>query len=485
MTMRLASLTADAPRGAESREIAGLASDSREVKPGFLFAALPGAKTDGSQYVADAASRGAAAILGGPAAEAAARAAGLPFVASDNPRRALALMAARFFGAQPQVIAAVTGTNGKTSIASFTRQIFEAAGYAAASIGTLGVAGSGGSAPLRHTTPDPVELHTILSQLKQRGVEHVALEASSHGLDQHRLDGVNIRAAGFTNITRDHLDYHPSFEAYLHAKRRLFSDLLAPGAPAAINADGAHADAFAAAAQARKLRVLTVGEGGAFLKLAARRARADGQDLTLVHDGRTLELALPLAGLFQASNALVAAAMALGLGISESVVFGALTRLEGATGRLQRVAANAAGAPVFVDYAHTPDALETVLRALRPHTQGRLWAVFGCGGDRDAGKRALMGEAAARLADEVIVTDDNPRSEDPAAIRAAVLKGAPGAREIGDRAAAIAEAVRGARAGDVVVIAGKGHETGQISGAVTRPFSDIAEARKAAQETRA
>jgi UDP-N-acetylmuramoyl-L-alanyl-D-glutamate--2,6-diaminopimelate ligase len=417
-------------------------------------------------------------VLGLPEARAEAEALGVRFIADENPRARLAHFAAAFFGAQPATVAAVTGTNGKTSVAVFLRQIWERLGYTAASMGTIGVVAPSGTRTLAHTTPDPIEIHRILAELAREGVDHLALEASSHGLDQHRLDGVKVAAAGFTNITRDHLDYHANFAAYLAAKLRLFSERAEQGGVAVINADAEHADDFVAAAQG--LRVLTVGEHGEALKLVARAPNSDGQDLTVLHAGKTYNVRLPLAGGFQASNALVAAGLAIGLGDPAAKVFAALEHLKGAAGRLEKVAAAKSGAPVYVDYAHTPDALQTVLKALRPHAAGKLHVVFGCGGDRDRGKRPLMGAIAAKLADVAIVTDDNPRSEEPAAIRAEILAGCPGAREIGDRADAIRAAIAALEAGDILVIAGKGHESGQIVGAVTRPFSDREEAVKAA-----
>lgn len=458
----------------------GLASDSREVKSGYLFAALPGTRTDGGAFVADAVSRGAVAVLGRPALAAQARELGVAFLADENPRLRLAHLSASFYGAQPDVVAAVTGTNGKTSVAVFLRQIWAHLHLRAASLGTVGLVTPSGEIPLAHTTPDPIALHRLLAELKHQRVEHLALEASSHGLDQCRLDGVRIAAAAFTNITRDHLDYHPTFEAYLHAKLRLFCELVRDGGVAVVNTDAAHSQEFVSAAKARKLNLLTVGETGATLRLLGRKPRADGQDLQIRYDGRCWDVALPLAGSFQASNALVAAALALGLGAPAEQTFAALALLRGAPGRLEKVAYAASGAPIYVDYAHTPDALETVLTALRPHVRGTLHVIFGCGGDRDKGKRPLMGAAAAKHADSLIVTDDNPRSEDAAAIRRETLTGCLDAREIGDRAEAIHAGIAALGADDVLVIAGKGHEAGQVVGNETRPFLDRDEAIKAA-----
>jgi UDP-N-acetylmuramoyl-L-alanyl-D-glutamate--2,6-diaminopimelate ligase len=378
------------------------------------------------------------------------------------------------------VIAAVTGTNGKTSIAVFLREIWTRLGKPAASMGTIGVVTPERVIKLDNTTPGPIEVQSLLAQLKADGIDHLALEASSHGLDQYRLDGAEIAAVAVTNITRDHLDYHPSFEAYIQAKLRLFRDLARDGAAAVINADADYADRFIAVAAERGLRLFTVGEAGGGLKLIARKPTADGQGLEVVYAGQTYTVALPLAGAFQASNALVAAGLAIGLGEDPAAVFDALHYLKGAPGRLEKVAVAASGAPIYVDYAHTPDALETVLLALRPHTARKLIVVFGCGGDRDKGKRPLMGASAARLADRAIVTDDNPRSEVPAQIRAEILAACPGASEIADRALAIHTGISELSADDVLVIAGKGHESGQIVGSTVHPFNDRDEAVKAA-----
>jgi UDP-N-acetylmuramoyl-L-alanyl-D-glutamate--2,6-diaminopimelate ligase len=461
------------------REFSGLASDSREVKPGYLFAALSGAKANGAAFISDAVKRGAVAVLATPEARADVEKLGVRFIADENPRLGLARFAAAYFGAQPDVVAAVTGTNGKTSVAVFLRQIWEQLGRKAASMGTIGVVTPTGEIELKHTTPDPIEVQRLMAKLKHDGVDHLALEASSHGLDQFRLDGVVIAAAGFTNITRDHLDYHATFEDYLAAKLRLFT-MVKDGGVAVVNADAPRSHAFVAAAGARGLRLLTVGERGETLKLAARDPHGDGQTLRIAYNDTLYNVALPLAGSFQAANALVAAGLAIGLGEDAAKVFAALEKLKGAPGRLEKVAYAKSGAPVYVDYAHTPDALETVLTAIRPHVANKLHVVFGCGGDRDKGKRPLMGKAATQFADDVIVTDDNPRSEDPATIRKEALAGAPRAREIGDRAQAIHAAIASLQVGDVLVIAGKGHESGQTIGKVVRPFLDKDEAVKAA-----
>jgi UDP-N-acetylmuramoyl-L-alanyl-D-glutamate--2,6-diaminopimelate ligase len=450
-------------------EIAGLTADSRAVKPGYLFAALPGTKLDGTAFIAQALEKGAAALLvpQGSAVEA-----GVPVIADRNPRRRLAHMAARFFGAQPRTIAAVTGTNGKTSVATFLRQIWAALGEEAASLGTLGIASPKGERPLGYTTPDPVALQAELAALAKEGVTHLAMEASSHGLAQYRLDGAKLTAAGFTNITRDHMDYHASFDDYLYAKLRLFGEVMGPGGVAVINADSAQFAEFEAVSWARGHRVISVGRKGRDICLVSTQAHARGQTLALVHDGDNYEVKLPLVGGFQASNALVAAGLAIGCGADAAKVFAALEKLTGAKGRMEEAAHLANGASVYIDYAHTPDALENVLEAMRPHTKKRLHVVFGCGGDRDPGKRPIMGEIAAKLADAVYVTDDNPRGEDAGTIRAAIMKGCPGATEIGDRAKAIETATAALDTGDVLVVAGKGHETGQIIGEKTVPFSD-------------
>ena len=460
----------------------GLTSDSRKVKPGYLFAALPGTKTDGAKFVQDAVSRGAVAVLGLAALEADVAALGVRFIPDANPRLGLARYAAAFYPAQPGVIAAITGTKGKSSIVAFLREIWTALGKPAASLGTVGVISPKGETPLNHTTPDPVEIHQLLSQLAADGVDHLAIEASSHGLDQHRLDGVKIAGVGFTNITRDHMDYHPTFEDYLAAKLRLFSEVVQDGGVAVVNADADHADAFIAAAKARGLKLLTVGRKGEDIYLERREDQGGAQALTLRHAGKIHHVLLPQAGAFQTSNALVAAGIAIGLGDDATKVFKALEHLRGAPGRMEKVAFSKDGAPIYVDYAHTPDSLEKVLEALRPHTAGRLHVVFGCGGDRDKGKRPLMGAIAARLADDVIVTDDNPRTEDAATIRAEILAAAPGAREIGDRHDAIRAGIAALATGDVLILAGKGHESGQYINGVTYPFSDREEAVKFALE---
>ena len=462
-------------------EFRGLAADSRDVRPGFLFAALAGTKTDGARFIEDAVKRGAVAVLAAPEAAPLAYRLGVDFIPAANPRKRLAQIAAEFYGAQPATIAAVTGTNGKTSIASFLRQIWTFQGRRAASLGTVGIDSPSGHVTLSHTTPDPIVIARELARLKTEGVDWLALEASSHGLDQYRLDGARIAAGAFTNITRDHMDYHPSFADYLAAKLRLFRELVVDGGVAVVNMDAEHRGEFAAAAKERRLRLIGVGVQGEELRLTACAPNAHGQDLTVRYLGRERRIALPLAAAFQASNALVAAGIALGLGDAEDKVFAALEQLKGAPGRLELVARARSGAPIYVDYAHTPDAIETVLKELRPHVKGRLHVVFGCGGDRDKGKRPLMGEAALRYADAVIVTDDNPRAEDAATIRREAMAGCPSAREIGDRAEAIRQAVAALGPGDVLVLAGKGHEENQIVGTEAQPFSDRREAAEAAR----
>jgi len=460
--------------------ITGLASDSRKVKPGYLFAALAGTKTDGARFVKDAVARGAVAVMGAPAMADEVTALGAQFIPEENPRAALARYAAIFFAAQPQTVAAVTGTKGKSSIVAFLREIWTALGKPAASLGTVGVVGPKGEIPLSHTTPDPVEIHQLLAKLKDEGVDYLAIEASSHGLDQHRLDGVKIAACGFTNITRDHMDYHPTFSDYLTAKLRLFTEVVQDGGVAVVNADAAHAQAFIDAAETRGLKLITVGREGDTIHLDRREDRGGNQALTLHYQGKIFYVELPQAGEFQASNALVAAGLAIGLGGDPTKVFEALEHLKGAPGRMEKVAIAKSGAPIYVDYAHTPDSLEKILEALRPHTANRLHVVFGCGGDRDKGKRPLMGAVAVKLADDVIVTDDNPRTEDAAAIRSEILAAAKGAREIGDRALAIRTAVADLKTGDVLVLAGKGHETGQYVMGEVLPFSDREQAIQAA-----
>jgi UDP-N-acetylmuramoyl-L-alanyl-D-glutamate--2,6-diaminopimelate ligase len=452
-------------------EVSGLAMDSRVVKPGDLFFALAGAKIDGARFVDAAIAAGAVAIAG----EHLPQRLSVPSVTTANPRRALALAAARFHPKQPATIAAVTGTSGKTSVAAFTRQIWQRLGHASASIGTIGLVSSKRTVYGSLTTPDPIALHRQLDEIARDGVTHLAFEASSHGLDQYRLDGVRIAAGGFTNLSRDHMDYHPDVAHYLNAKLRLFRDLVPPGGGAVISADHDCSGEVIDAARKRGLRLLTVGANGDGRGEGIRLIDAgiDGfaQKLTLEHRGRTIAARLPLVGGFQVENALVSAGLAIATGSDAQAVFASLEHLEGAKGRLERVGERN-GAPIFVDYAHKPDALAKALQALRPYAKRKLIVVFGAGGDRDAGKRPLMGAIASENADHVIVTDDNPRSEKPEAIRAAILDAAKDAREIGDRAQAIRAAIEELQPGDALLIAGKGHETGQIIGDETLPFSD-------------
>jgi len=450
-------------------ELAGMAADSRKVRAGFLFFAIAGAKADGAHFARQAVAAGAVAV----AAEQ--RPDGLPdrvaFVQVSNARRALALAAAKFFPRQPGTIAAVTGTSGKTSVAAFTRQIWAELGLQAASIGTIGVVSPAKETYGSLTTPDPVELHRTLDQLAGDGVTHLALEASSHGLDQHRLDGVRIAAGAFTNLSRDHLDYHPTIEAYLAAKLRLFEQLVAPNGTAVIDIDDCYAGQVVETAKKRGLKIMTVGERGSDIKLVGGAIEGFAQVITIAHGGHEYKVKLPLVGAFQVQNAAVAAGLAIATGAEPARVFAALAHLSGAKGRLEH-AGTKNGAPIFIDYAHKPDALAKALAALRPYASGKLTVVFGAGGDRDAGKRPIMGRIAAENADLVIVTDDNPRSEQASAIRAAILAAAPGATEIGDRAEAIRAGIAALQTGDVLLIAGKGHETGQIVGDRILKFSD-------------
>ncbi|MEJ0091985.1 MAG: UDP-N-acetylmuramoyl-L-alanyl-D-glutamate--2,6-diaminopimelate ligase [Methylocella sp.] len=472
--MRLSELLPDIeiPQDFAGREVAGVSCDSRAATVGTVFFALPGTKTDGLAFAPQAVRQGAFAIVGERAPE-------MPigagvFIKVDDARAALAKASAQFFPRQPETVVAITGTSGKTSVAAFVRQIWAAQGLAAASLGTLGVVAPSGSVYGSLTTPDSVTLHKTLDQLAGAGVTHLALEASSHGIVQHRLDGVRLKAAAFTNLSRDHLDYHATLEDYFAAKLQLFERLLEPGQSAVVDADSGVAEKVIAACEARGLRVFSTGRKGQTLKLLAAQPDNVSTRLEIAYAGEAVKLTLPLAGAFQASNALVAAGLCLATGSPSDTVFAALERIEGAPGRLERVGQRQ-GAPIYVDYAHKPDALDKVLRTLRPYLRGKLVVVFGCGGDRDPGKRPIMGDVAARLADLVIVTDDNPRSENPAAIRKAILAGAAGAanvREIGDRASAIAEAVALLGPDDGLLIAGKGHETGQIVGDITLPFSD-------------
>ncbi len=460
--------------------LTGVTQDSRAVRPGFLFAALAGTLTHGAAYIPNALAAGAAAILtdaaGARLAAEALSASRSALVIAEDPREALASAAALWFGSQPPTMVAVTGTNGKTSVATFARQIWTLLGHAAINIGTTGVEGAW-AAPSAHTTPDPVTLHKMLAEAAAAGVTHAAMEASSHGLDQRRLDGVRLKAAGFTNFTQDHLDYHKTFDAYFAAKSALFTRVLPPDGVAVINLNDPKGQDLAAMAAMRGLRLVTVGHSVACdLCIIAQRFDATGQDLRLSWKGTPYQVRLNLIGGFQAENVALAAGLVIAAGAHPAEVLTALPGLTGVRGRMQLAATRKNGAAVYVDYAHTPDAIATALKALRPHVMGRLIVVFGAGGDRDRGKRPLMGAAAAAHADLCYVTDDNPRSEDPAAIRAAVLAACPGASEVGDRAEAILRGVDALAPGDALLVAGKGHESGQTIAGHVYPFDDVEQA---------
>jgi UDP-N-acetylmuramoyl-L-alanyl-D-glutamate--2,6-diaminopimelate ligase len=460
--------------------VTGISLDSRAVPKGALFAALPGSRVHGAEFIATALARGAQAILtdrvGAEIAADALAASDAALVLAEDPRAALSGAAALWFGAQPAVMAAVTGTNGKTSVASFTRQLWAALGHEAANLGTTGVEGAY-SAPLGHTTPDSVTLHRLLADMAREGVTHCAMEASSHGLDQRRLDGVTLRAAGFTNFTQDHLDYHQTMGAYFKAKALLFERVLPDDGVAVLNMDDPRGADLLAIAEARGIGTLTVGrDADADIRLLGQRFDASGQVLRFSYDGTIYQQTLPLIGGFQAENVLIAYGLVLACGSEPAEAAAQLPRLDGVRGRMQLAGTRKNGATVFVDYAHTPDALALALQALRPHVMGRLIVVFGAGGDRDRSKRPLMGEAAAKHADVAFVTDDNPRSEDPAAIRAEILQACPDAIEIADRAEAILRGVDALEPGDALLIAGKGHETGQIVGDTVYPFDDLEQA---------
>ena len=464
----------DLASGLGDVEITSLTADSRQVKPGSLFAALPGEIADGRDYIENALERGAAAVLSLP---------GLadmpaPYIKSDNPRQTFAQMAAQFYEGQPRIIAAMTGTNGKSSTIEFLRQIWEYAGKKAACFGTLGVTTAAGVTPLKHTTPDAIALHQTLQGLAKSGISHAGMEASSHGLKQYRLDGARLAAGGFTNLTQDHFDYHPDMQDYFDAKARLFTELLPRGAPAVINVDGKWGRKMADVAKDAGLDVMSVGWAGEHIRISEITPRSASQLLELVWDGKRIKLDLPLAGEFQVLNAVSALGLAVSTGVPKDTALEALKHLRGVAGRMEKAGETKDGAPVFIDFAHTPDGLEKLLRGVRPHTMGRVIAVFGCGGDRDPDKRPKMGAIAAKLADVVIVTDDNPRGEDAALVRKAVMAGCPDAEEIGDRKAAIKRGIALLEKGDCLVIAGKGHESGQIVGGKVLPFSDVAVARE-------
>jgi UDP-N-acetylmuramoyl-L-alanyl-D-glutamate--2,6-diaminopimelate ligase len=467
-------------RAGRDPALSGLTVDSRAVRAGMLFAALPGTSVHGATFIPAALDQGAAAILtdaaGARMAAEIMADSDVALVVAEDPRAALACAAALWFGAQPETVVAVTGTNGKTSVATFTRQIWAALGHEAINIGTTGIEGAW-TAPSGHTTPDPITLQKLLAAAAKGGVTHAAMEASSHGIDQRRLDGVRLRAGGFTNLTQDHLDYHKTMEAYFEAKAQLFTRLLPEDSVAVVNLDGARGSDMAELALSRGLRVLTVGKGqGADLQIAATRPDATGQEVRYLWQGRAFQTRLALIGAFQAENVAVAAGLAIAAGDAPEAVLGVLPRLTGVRGRMQLAATRRNGAAVYVDYAHTPDAIETALRALRPHVMGRIVVVFGAGGDRDRTKRPLMGAAAKAHADVLYVTDDNPRTEDPASIRRAILDACPEAHEVGDRAEAILRAVDALLPGDALLIAGKGHESGQIVGSDVYPFDDVEQA---------
>jgi UDP-N-acetylmuramoyl-L-alanyl-D-glutamate--2,6-diaminopimelate ligase len=449
--------------------ITGLSVDSRHVAPGHVFAALPGSAMDGRDFIPQAIERGAIAILSTPDADTL----GMPLLASDEPRLDYARLAKRLYPDQPATVVAVTGTNGKSSTVEFLRQIWTYAGHAAACFGTLGVRTPNGLLPMSHTTPDALALHKTLSDLHTAGVTHAAMEASSHGLDQRRMDEVALSAAGFTNLTQDHYDYHATPEAYYEAKARLFTELLPDRSPVVIMVDDQAGRDLFETCETAGFYARTIGWAGRDIRIAEIMPRAASQTVTLVIDGERAVVELPLAAEFQALNAVTALGLALSTGVPKDVALRALEQLTGVAGRLEIAGRKANGAPVFVDFAHTEDGLSKLLRSVRPHVEGKLRVVFGCGGDRDPDKRAKMGAVAARHADDAIVTDDNPRSEEPATIRAAVMKGCPHATEIGDRRAAIAEGIARLEAGDCLVVAGKGHEQGQIVGDKVIPFNDV------------
>ncbi len=479
----LGTLFPEAQAAGAALPVTGLTADSRSVKPGFVFVAVPGTTADGRLFAAKAAVAGAVAVVGEGNRPGDLDAA-VPYIAVADARRSLALGAARLHPGQPGTVVAVTGTSGKSSVADFVRQILSRIGRDSASLGTVGIVTNRGATYGSLTTPDPVTLHRTLDQLARDGITDLAMEASSHGIEQRRLDGVRLAAVGFTNLGRDHLDYHATIDEYLAAKLRLFTTLAPTGVPAVINADGAHAERVAAAAAKAGLDVWPTGRNGTTLVLEEARTEGFAQGLTLRHAGKRFRVRLPLVGAFQVENALVAAGLALATpagAADPAAIFAALDHLTGVPGRMERIG-EVNGALCLVDYAHKPEALDSVLTALRPFATGKLRVVFGCGGDRDRGKRPLMGAIAAEKADAVIVTDDNPRTEEPAAIRAAILAAAPGAVEIGDRAEAIRVAVAALQPGDVLVVAGKGHETGQIVGSQVLPFSDHEVLRAASAE---
>ncbi|QPQ54061.1 UDP-N-acetylmuramoyl-L-alanyl-D-glutamate--2,6-diaminopimelate ligase [Allosphingosinicella flava] len=457
-------------------QVTGFAIDHRKVAPGTVFGAFPGTRFNGENFIADAVQAGAVAIVARPEA----KVEGAPHVKAEEPRQAFAALAARFFAPFPETVVAVTGTNGKTSNVEMVRQLWRMAGHVSASIGTLGVTTADDQVTTGLTTPDIVTFLSNMAGLRRMGVTHAAFEASSHGLSQYRTEGLPVAAGAFTNFSRDHLDYHGTMEAYFEAKMRLFTEVLEPGAGAVIWTDDPKSAEVEAIARARGLKVLTVGAKGETLKLVSRTPTQLGQVLAIAADGAEHKVTLPLIGAYQAANVLTAAGLVIATGGDVKQTFSHLSRLQPVRGRLERAVITKAGAPVYVDYAHTPDAIQSAIEALRPHTKGRLITIFGAGGDRDVGKRPEMGEVAARMSDIVIVTDDNPRSENPAAIRSAVLAGAKGAREIGGRREAIAAGIAEAGPDDIILLAGKGHEQGQIVGDKVLPFDDVTVARECA-----
>lgn len=474
--MRLSVLAPDVLPAYADAQVTGFAIDHRKVAPGTIFGAFKGARVNGEDFIADAVRAGAVAIV----ASADAVVEGAAHIVDDEPRRRFAGLAARFFAPFPGTVAAVTGTNGKTSNVELTRQLWNLAGYNAASIGTLGVTTNVDQVTTGLTTPDIVTFLSNASGLATMGVTHLAFEASSHGLAQYRTEGLPVLCGAFTNLSRDHLDYHGDMDSYFDAKMRLFDEVIVPDGTAVVWADDVWSDKVIKRVHRRGLKLMTVGEKGETIRLLSRSLTPLGQTLLVEAQGEEYMIKLPLIGAYQAANALTSAAIVIATGGTAKQTFDHLARVQTVRGRLERAALTKAGVPIYVDYAHTPDGLDAAIAALKPHTSGRLIVLFGAGGDRDVGKRPEMGAIATNKADMVIVTDDNPRSEDPAAIRAAIMAAAPGAIEIGDRRAAIAAAIAEARAGDIICIAGKGHEQGQIVGDMVLPFDDVTVARECA-----
>jgi len=475
--MRLDMLTGDVTADHAAAQVTGFAIDHRKVARGTVFGAFQGARVNGEDFIEQAVAAGAVAVVARPGA----KVEGAPHLADENPRRLFARLAARFFAPFPDVCVAVTGTNGKTSTVELTRQLWRALGYKSASIGTLGVTTSVDQVSTGLTTPDIVTFLSNMAGLRKEGITHAAFEASSHGLSQYRTEGLPVQAGAFTNLSRDHLDYHGDMESYFEAKLRLFDEVVSDGGAAVVWADDPKSAEVTERARRRGLRLFAVGEAGEALRLAAREPTHLGQRLVIVAEGREYRIDLPLIGAYQAANALVAAGLVIATGVAADRVLPMLSRVQPVRGRLERAVLTKAGAPVYVDYAHTPDGLRAAIEALRPHTRGRLITVFGAGGDRDPGKRPMMGKVASELSDVVIVTDDNPRSESPTVIRSAIMAGAPTAREVDGRRAAIAAAIAAAKADDIVLLAGKGHEQGQVIGDRVLPFDDVEVARECAQ----